>query len=84
MHSLRGRMVEVVAGRKVAVGTVGKCIWEGRTRFGPCVRLEFDDGGMSSSVIMAAKNVRPLEGQPVQQSLFGAPVPANDPGDIPF
>lgn len=81
---LRGRLVEVIAGRKVAVGTVGKCIWEGQTRFGLCVRLEFDDGSGTSTVLMSASNVRPLEGQPVQQSLFGAVAPAKDPGDIPF
>lgn len=81
---MRGQLVQVVAGRKIAVGTVGRCIWEGRTRFGPCVRIEFDDGAGTSSVLMSAANVRPLEGQPVQQSLFGASVPASDPGDIPF
>lgn len=82
--SLVGRQLEVCAGRKVKAGTVGKCVWQGHTRFGPCVRLEFDDGASTSSVILSRKNVRPLEGQPVQQSLFGAPAPATDPGDIPF
>ena len=84
MPSLKGKQVEVCGGRKVAIGTVGKCIWQGHTRFGLCVRLEFDDGCGCSSVLMSAANVRPLEGQPIQQSLFGAPVPAHDPGDIPF
>ena len=82
--SLKGKLVEVRSGRKIAVGTVGKCIWQGQTRFGMCVRLEFNDGCGCSSTLMSAANVRPLEGQPVQQSLFGAAAPAHDPGDIPF
>jgi hypothetical protein len=81
---VRGQLLEVVAGRKIRPGTVGRCIWRGHTRFGECVRLEFDDGGTTSSVIVSIKNVRPLEGQPVQQNLFGPVTPANDPGDIPF
>ena len=80
--NLKGQLVQVVAGRKVTVGTVAKCTWHGLTKFGWRVLLEFDDGGATSTVFTAAKNVRPLEGQPVQQSLFGAP--AHDPGDIPF
>lgn len=84
MRRLVGQRLEVCGGRKIAVGTVGKCIWQGRTRFGECVRLEFDDGAGTSSIITSLNNVRELEGQPVQQSLFGAPVPATDPGDIPF
>lgn len=71
MRSLRGQLVEVVAGRKIAVGTVGRCVWTGLTRFGFCVRLVFNDGSGRSSVILSRRNVRPLEGQPVQQNLFG-------------
>lgn len=84
MLSLRDQFVEVCRGRKVAVGTVAKCTWHGRTRFGWRVQLEFDDGSGTSHAFTDAENVRPLEGQPTQQSLFGAAAPAEDPGDIPF
>ena len=82
--SLKGKLVQVVRGHKITVGTVGTCTWHGRTKWGMRVYVEFDDGGSTSGTFMAAKNVRPLEGQPVQQGLFGAPTPATDPGDIPF
>ena len=77
-----GERVQVVSGRKVAVGTVGRCVWVGNTRYGPCVRLLLEDGAGSATVVLSARSVRVLKGQPVQQSLFGAPV--DDLGDIPF
>ena len=71
MRSLRGQLVEVCGGRKITVGTVGRCVWSGMTRFGFCVRVVFQDGGTTSSTILSRRNVRPLDGQPVQQNLFG-------------
>lgn len=82
MKKLVGQRLEVCGGRKIRVGTVGTCVWEGNTRFGACVRLEFDDGSGRSSTIMSRRNVRELKGQPVQQSLFGGR--PQDVEDIPF
>lgn len=79
---MKGELVEVCAGRKIRPGTVGRCIWEGRTRFGDRVLVSFDDGGATSEVFLAKENVRLLEGQPVQQGLFGAGT--EEVGDIPF
>jgi hypothetical protein len=84
MPSLKGKLVEVCKGHKITVGTVGKCLWHGHTKYGWRVQVQFEDGTCCSSTFMNAANVRPLEGQPVQQSLFGATAPAHDPGDIPF
>ena len=69
--SLKGRMVEVCRGRKIAVGTVGLCTWHGETKGGWRVQMEFHDAGARNRVFMNARNVRCLKGQPVQQSLFG-------------
>lgn len=63
-------MLEVFRGRKIAVGTVGLCTWHGETRYGWRVQLEFHDAGARNRAFTDASNVRPLEGQPVQQSLF--------------
>jgi hypothetical protein len=82
--SLKGQLVEVCRGRKIAVGTVGRCTWHGRTKFGMRVQVEFDDGGAKNQVFMDARNVRRLRGQPVQQGLFGAVQDPDDVGDIPF
>jgi len=71
VRSLAGRLVEVTRGRKILVGSVGRCIWHGETRFGWRVRVEFDDGGARNRVFMDARNVRQLEGEPAQGQLFG-------------
>lgn len=70
-NSLEGMTVEVTRGRKILVGSVGRCTWHGRTKFGWRVQVEFDDGGARNRVFMDAHNVQPVEGEPVQQQLFG-------------
>jgi len=67
---LKGQLVEVCRGRKIAIGTIALCTWHGETKFGWRVQLEFHDAGARNRVFMAAENVRQLKGQPVQQSLF--------------
>lgn len=86
MASLEGKLVQVVRGRKVTVGTVCRCLWHGRTRFGMRVLLKFDDGGgATSSTFTRARNVRALEGQPHQRGLFEEDHrEPEDPGDILF
>lgn len=79
---MKGELVEVCAGRKIRVGTVGRCIWEGRTRFGDRVLVSFDDGSATSEVFMSRENVRLVEDQPIQQALFGAT--REEVGDVPF
>lgn len=66
--------MEVFRGRKIAIGTVGLCTWHGRTKFGWRVQLEFHDAGARNREFTAAKNVRQLRGQMVQQDLFGGGV----------
>jgi len=70
MRDLTSLTVEVWRGRKIEPGTVARCVWHGRTRFGWRVLLEMNDGVAHSQVFTRASNVRPLEGQPVQESLF--------------
>ena len=69
--ALKGQLVEVCRGRKIAVGTIGRCTWHGKTRFGWRVQVRFADAGAHNLVFLAAENVRLLEGQPIQQGLFG-------------
>lgn len=71
MTSLKGATVEVCRGRKILVGSVGRCTWHGQTKFGWRVQVEFHDAGARNRVFMNAENVRPVEGQPLQQQLFG-------------
>lgn len=49
----RGKVVKVVRGRKVPVGTVGRCFWVGEGHYGLRVGLENADG----RVFTAATNV---------------------------
>jgi hypothetical protein len=63
--------VEVTRGRKILVGSVGRCTWHGETKFGMRVRVMFDDAGARNSVFLDAGNVRRVEGRPMQGQLFG-------------
>jgi hypothetical protein len=40
----KGKIVEVVKGRKVPIGTVGRCFWAGQTKFGMACGIELDNG----------------------------------------
>jgi len=68
---LEGQLVEVTRGRKVLVGSVGRCTWHGETKFGWRVQVEFEDAGAGNRVFLDAGNVRRVEGRPMQGQLFG-------------
>lgn len=51
---VHGRELEVVRGRKVKIGTVGRCFWVGDNQWGMSVGLELADG---SRVFTALHNV---------------------------
>jgi hypothetical protein len=49
-------MAEVVKGRKIKIGTVGRIFWVGDTRYGRSVGIEVEGNKMFTS----AKNIRLL------------------------
>jgi hypothetical protein len=56
----RGKEVVVVSGRKIKIGTVGRCFWVGQTKFGWSCGMELADG---SKVFTALHNVKVYEQQ---------------------
>lgn len=51
----KGRTVRVVKGRKVPIGTVGRCIWRGESAYGPRVGIKVE--GVAEPYWTAASNV---------------------------
>jgi hypothetical protein len=62
MRTLKGKMVEVVAGRTIPKGTVGKCIWAGDGKTGPRVGIKAPDGQV---LWTSADNVRLHDDRPL-------------------